>query len=30
MALRQGPNGPAIAPPERALAAVASTPDNED
>jgi len=30
MALRQGPNGPAIAPPERALAAVAPTPDNED
>jgi Fe-S oxidoreductase len=30
MALRQGPNGPAIAPPERALAAVAPTPDHQE
>jgi Fe-S oxidoreductase len=30
MALRQGPNGPAIAPPERALAAVAPTPNHEE
>jgi Fe-S oxidoreductase len=30
MALRQGPNGPANAPPERALAAVAPTPNHEE
>jgi FAD/FMN-containing dehydrogenase/Fe-S oxidoreductase len=30
MALHNGPNGPAIAPPERALAAVTATPDHEE